>query len=97
MEAATEQATEEKENHPIAAMQIYEISGFTLTIATEASGATISAIAELTHPASQGIGAANITANLNGPTFEHATAEPCDNCCADCANRAAVARGRAIG
>jgi hypothetical protein len=72
------------------------IQGFTLAIATATTGPTASLMLELSHPQSDRIAVAQLSANLDGPTY--AKPEPaCDNCCSDCANRAAVARGRALG
>lgn len=77
-------------------MQTLTIQGFTLAIANASSGPTASIMLELSHPATEAVAIANLSANLNGPTYERA-AEPCDHCCDDCAARAAIAKGRAIG
>jgi len=75
----------------------YAIQGFTLAITTASSGPTASLMLELSHPLSERVAVAQLSANLNGPTYERAAEEPCDHCCDDCAARAAVARGRAVG
>lgn len=73
------------------------IENFTIQILTERPGPTESLMLELSHPQSDRIAVAQLSANLNGPTYERTPDKPCNNCCSDCANRAAVATARTIG
>ena len=72
----------------------YEVEDFTLVVATAGSGPIASLMLELSHSQSDRIATAQIAAKLDGPTYDHTPAEPCDHCCKDCANRAAAARAR---
>ena len=76
-------------------MQTYEIQGFTLAIATATNGPTESIMLELSHGSTEAIATATLSADTRAADVVRA--EPCDHCCEDCANRAAVARARAIG